>query len=142
MLFRLLAVVSMSMLVASISPSCKFFLAVASTASFADFLLPLPLYALTLVVLPLLSLACWTGMHRFSGGGAFANWIFSNLCGCTVLNLSAGAVALLDLVRKPCVFCSWAGLTGCSGGGASACNRVDRVDRDDDITGMVMGCYE
>ncbi len=68
-------------------------------------------------------------MRRFSGGGAFSD-------------SSAGAVALLDLVRKPCVFCSWAGLTGCSGGGASACEWVDWVDRVDDITGTVMGCYK
>jgi hypothetical protein len=48
-------------------------------------------------------------------------------------------VALLDLERKPRVFCSWAGLTGCSGRGATT---RERVDRDDDITGTVMGCYE
>jgi hypothetical protein len=58
--------------------------------------LALGVSALMLAALPLLSIDSRTGTHGFSGGGAFASWIFSNLCGCTAPDFLVGAGALLD----------------------------------------------
>ena len=47
-----------------------------SALTLAALPLVLAVFALMLAALPLLSIDCRTGMCRFSGGGAFASWIF------------------------------------------------------------------